>query len=139
MARKADPVTDHDELLARVDDWNGHHARGLTADLIRDLAGALRAALATRAQPLFEGKFKGWQHESIVALVRWDGDPRCDLPTEPTYGQRVVVYASSGSATPTTEDTSGPRQDTERAALRAVGEGPWTAVAGSATPTQENE
>jgi hypothetical protein len=74
-------------------------------DCIDCLRADLRAALATRPQPLFEGKFEGWQAESIVALVRWDGDPRWDLPAEPIYGQRVVVYAAvAGSATPTEEN-----------------------------------
>jgi hypothetical protein len=121
-------MTDH-ELLARVDDWNSHHARGLTADLIHELAAALRAALATQPQPLFEGTVEqAWNDGGgIIAL------PEPLVSPERLDGQRVVVYpAVAGSATP--------RVDALADLIKRVGPASSAdAVAGSATPTGDDD
>ena len=93
-------MTDYDELLARAD----RHlaiARPADARLVAELAEALRAALATQPQPLFEGTVEqAWNDGGgVIALpAPIDSPERLD-------GQRVVVYAAvAGSATPTGDD-----------------------------------
>jgi len=113
-------TTDHDELFAEAEQVIAMGAREELLDLngkgyewtvsvVRELAVALRAALATQPQPLFEAEVKMTMPSSLhmdgthpVTLAAW-----ADTETlRQVKGQRVVVYeAVAGSATPTTEDT----------------------------------
>jgi hypothetical protein len=86
-------MADHDELLARADQWLGPEPGDDGVELIRGLAAALRAALAAQPQLLFEG--------SGNAVHAW-----LDTRTETECaGVRAVVYpAAAGSATPSGDD-----------------------------------
>jgi hypothetical protein len=98
-------MADHDELLARADATR--YRSDNDAKLIVDLAAALRAALAARPQPLFEGAIidNGTASGgSPVVLIELDSpDPLREL--DDLTGEQVVVYpAVAGSATPTGDD-----------------------------------
>jgi hypothetical protein len=120
-------MTDYDELLARADFYLPWH--GEEYDLIEDLAAALRAALAARAEPLFEG--------TVADFIR-----RFDSLQQPPLVRAldlIEVYrqgAPAGSATPTNRHASGRAYD--YADGRRV-EWPDDEAAGSATPTGDDD
>jgi hypothetical protein len=88
-------MTDHDELLA----WYDEHAKaGAASNLEDQLAAALRAALATQPEPLFEAVIKTTMPSSLhmdgthpVTLAAW-----ADMETlRQVKGLRVVVYPAA--------------------------------------------
>jgi hypothetical protein len=153
------PVTDHDDLLAAAvrrrqsrpwlhitSDGQAHFYLRSVPHSIEDmdLAAALRAALAARPQPLFEG--------SMEALHFWSERRMEDTGAA---GEPVVVYAAvAGSATPT---DSGPYDEWlpafDEPICTCPGGGgpddlehrpscplnPYPAAAGSATPTEDDD
>jgi len=116
-------MTNHDELLTRADKRlrsNDLHAHGDLA-----LIAALRAALATRPDPLFEATLfrndPGWD-----VLIH---DPHEAAALRRSDGRRVVVY-------PTVDREPQPDDGPEYHADHAAWE--TRAVAGSATPEEED-
>jgi hypothetical protein len=91
-------MSDHDELLARADE--AIHRPRFYPELIADLAAALRAALATQPQPLFEGRIV-----DATASARFTIQADSAGVTYPGPNDRVVVYpVAAGSATPDGDD-----------------------------------
>jgi hypothetical protein len=101
-------MTDHDELLARADRVVAHSFGETPAvAVIAELAAALRAALAARSDPLFEGTVGDWLvldgEERYVGIEGYNLGSHENPNSWPEW---VVVYpAAAGSATPTEEDT----------------------------------
>jgi hypothetical protein len=135
-------MTDHDELLARADEGSYELVNAgyeVAAQLVTDLAAALRAALATRLEPLFEGEV-GSATEWADADGTLTGQVLIDTTTpwrSDLNGKRVVAYeaAVAGSATP----TSGFKNEGRFAVTAPDGTVVAPGEAWSATPTEEND
>jgi hypothetical protein len=107
--KESSPVTDPDELLARVDQWDEEPEA-----LVAELAAALRLALATQPQPRDHGieivlahgnGCEGCQQVKRIALSAVAGSA---TPTHPwARDNRAEANGWAGSATPTRDDDDG--------------------------------
>ena len=103
-------MTDHNELLADTDK-RIPVVRGLcgegTADLVADLASALRAALAARSEP--DLRTIAWQFNEAVSLLREARGYVPEFMAEdidaglPAIDEALKAAAAAGSATPEEE------------------------------------
>jgi hypothetical protein len=88
-------MTDHDQLLARADEFRRKFYPDHVQTLVAELAAALRAALAAQPEPLFEG--------TRGELRQWLAGSRGNNIAQ-LVGRMTVLPAAAGSATPEEPD-----------------------------------